>query len=191
MPDGFGGHGSGSCAPRLATAASSSAPQAAGGVASGSQPVARNTSTERLAVSADGKALLTYHGQGRLQRVLAWGATNARQPTQVVEQTEFRVDYSGGWGTFGRPVWKGFRNACGRYRGPALPFLVTACTARDGSHWAVQRWRRHQANFGLPPWKAGHGAWDSVSPTGAARSRSSRRGSTEATAAAGTTSSVG
>ena len=130
------------------------------GVATGSQLIARNTSTERLAVSADGKALLTYHGQGRLQRVLAWGATNARQPTQVVEQTEFRVDYSGGWGTFGRPVWKGFRNACGRYRGPALPFLVTACTARDGSHWAVQRWRRHQANFGLPPWKSGHGAWE-------------------------------
>ena len=129
-------------------------------VATGSQLVARNTSTERLAVSADGKALLTYHGQGRLQRVLAWGATNARQPTQVVEQTEFRVDYSGGWGTFGRPVWKGFRNSCGAYRGPALPFLVTACTARDGSHWAVQRWRRHQANFGLPPWKAGHGTWE-------------------------------
>jgi hypothetical protein len=131
---------------------------AAPGIATASQLIARNTSTERLAVSADGKALLTYHGQGKLQRVVAWGATNARQPTQVVEQTAFRVDYSGGWGTFGRPVWKGFRNACGAYRGPALPFLVTACTARDGSHWAVQRWRRHQANFGLPPWKAGHGA---------------------------------
>ena len=42
----------------------------------------------------------------------------------------------------------------------ALPFLVTACTARDGSHWAIQRWQRHQANFGLPPWKPGHGAWE-------------------------------
>ena len=130
------------------------------GVASASQLIARNTSTERLAVSADGKALLTYRAQGKLKRVLAWGATNAREPAQVVEQTEFRLDYSGGWGTFGRAVWKGFRNACGPYRGPALPFLVTACTARDGSHWAVQRWRRSQANFGLPPWKAGHGAWE-------------------------------
>lgn len=130
------------------------------GVASASQLIARNTSTERLAVSADGKALLTYHGQGKLQRVLAWGASGARQPTQVVEQSEFRVDYSGGWRTYGRTVWKGFRNTCGRYRGPALPFLVTACTARDGSHWAVQRWRRSQANFGLPPWKNGHGAWE-------------------------------
>jgi hypothetical protein len=24
----------------------------------------------------------------------------------------------------------------------------------------VQRWRRSQANFGLPPWKPGHGAWE-------------------------------
>jgi hypothetical protein len=144
----------------FALAAVAVACAAAPGIASASQLIARNTSTERLAVSADGKALLTYHGQGRLQRVLAWGATNAREPTQVVEQTAFRVDYSGGWRTFGRAAWKGFRNACGPYRGPALPFLVTACTARDGSHWAVQRWRRSQANFGLPPWKNGHGAWE-------------------------------
>jgi hypothetical protein len=129
-------------------------------VASASQLIARNTSTERLAVSADGRALLTYHGQGKLQRVLVWGAVNARQPTRAVDQTEFRVDYSGGWATFERPVWKGFRSTCGRYRGPELPFLVTACTARDGSHWAVQRWQRHRANFGLPPWKHGHGAWE-------------------------------
>jgi hypothetical protein len=144
----------------VAASAIATACAIAPGVASASQLIARNTSTERLAVSADGKALLTYHGQGKVQRVLAWGASGARQPTQVVEQTEFRVDYSGGWGTFGRAVWKGFRNTCTRYRGPALPFLVTACTARDGSHWAVQRWRRSQANFGLPPWKNGHGAWE-------------------------------
>jgi hypothetical protein len=130
------------------------------GVASASQLIARNTSSERLSVSADGKALLTYRANGKLQRVLAWGAANAREPTQVVDQTAFRVDYSGGWSSHGRAVWRGFRNACGPYRGPALPFLVTACTAPDGSHWAVQRWRRSQANFGLPPWKPGHGAWD-------------------------------
>ena len=144
----------------VALAAVATAIATAPGVASASQLIARNTSTERLAVSADGRALLTYHGQGKLQRVLAWGASNARQPTQVVEQNEFRLDYSGGFSTFGRAVWKGHRNVCGRYRGPALPFLVTACTAPDGSHWAVQRWRRSQANFGLPPWKDGHGAWE-------------------------------
>jgi hypothetical protein len=130
------------------------------GVASASQLIARNTSTERLAVSADGKALLTYHAQGKRQRVLVWGALNARHPSEGVKATEFRIDYSGGWGTFRRQLWKTMRNVCRPYRGPALPFLVTACTAPDGSHWAIQRWRRHQANFGFPPWKAGHGAWE-------------------------------
>ncbi|HUF01046.1 MAG TPA: hypothetical protein VMN35_01350 [Gaiellaceae bacterium] len=130
------------------------------GVAAASQLIARNTSTERIAVSADGKALLTYHGQGKLQRVLVWGAINARSPSESRTATEFRVDYSGGLGTFGRPVWKALRNTCGPYRGPALPFLVTACTAPDGSHWAIQRWRRHQANFGIAPWRPAHGAWE-------------------------------
>jgi hypothetical protein len=125
-----------------------------------SQLVARNTSTERLAVSTGGKALVTYHAQGGLQRVLAWGAVDARLPSPTTRQVEFRVDYSGGWGSHGRAVWRTLRNACGRYRGPALPFLVAACTAPDGSHWALQRWQRSQANFGVPPWKPGHGAWE-------------------------------
>jgi len=129
-------------------------------LASASQLIARNTSSERLAVSSDGKALLTYHAQGKLQRVLVWGAVNARPPSESARATEFRVDYSGGWGTFRRQLWKAHRNVCRPYRGPALPFLVTACTAPDGSHWAIQRWRRHQANFGIPPWKPGHGAWE-------------------------------
>ena len=125
-----------------------------------SQLVARNTSSEQLVVSAEGKALLTYYSRGRLQRVLAWGALNARMPTSASQQIRFKMDYSGGWSTYHRPVWKALRNACGPYRGPQLPWLVAACTARDGSHWAVQRWRRHQANFGIPPWRPGHGAWE-------------------------------
>ncbi len=130
------------------------------GLASASQLVARNTSSERLAVSSSGRALVTYHGQGGLQRVLVWGAINARPPTADAPQAEFRVDYSGGWGSHGKAVWKTHRNACGAYRGPQLPYLVAACTARDGSHWALQKWQRAQANFGLPPWKDGHGAWE-------------------------------
>lgn len=125
-----------------------------------SQLVARNTSSERLVVSSAGTALLTYHAGGRARRVLAWGALNARRPTAAETQAEFRVDYTGGWASFGKPVWKSLRNTCSRYRGPALPWLVAACTAKDGSHWAVQRWQRHQANFGIPPWKPGHGAWE-------------------------------
>lgn len=133
---------------------------AAPAVASASQLIARNTSNERLAVDSDGRALLTYYAQGKRQRVLVWGAVNARPPSRATKATEFRVDYSGGWGTFRRQLWKTHRNVCGPYRGPALPYLVAACTAPDGSHWAIQRWRRSQANFGLPPWKPGHGAWE-------------------------------
>ena len=144
----------------LAAAAVAGVFAAAPGVASASQLIARNTSTERLAVSAQGTALLTYHGQGRLQRVLVWGALNARAPSEATAQAAFRVDYSGGWGTQDKAVWKKLRNTCGPYRGPQLPFLVTACTTRDGSHWAIQRWQRHQANLGLAPWKPGHGAWE-------------------------------
>ena len=129
-------------------------------VAHASQLVARNTSSERLAVSAEGRALLTFHSRGRLQRVLAWGALNAGMPNETKNQEEFTIDYSGGWGTYHRAVWKTLRNSCRPYRGPQLAWLVAACTAPDGSHWAVQRWRRHQANFGIPPWKSGHGAWE-------------------------------
>ena len=126
--------------------------------ADASQLVARNTSSERIVVSKDGRALVTYHAKGSLHRVLAWGAVNADAPSQVRRQVGFELDYSGGWGRFGRPVWKSLRNVCGPYRGPALPWVVAACTAPDGSHWALQSWRRSQANFGLPPWKPGHGA---------------------------------
>jgi len=73
---------------------------------------------------------------------------------------KLRLDYSGGWGAFGRPVWQTLRNSCRPYHGPRLPFLVVACTARDGSHWALQRWQRFQANFGLPPWKPEQGSWE-------------------------------
>jgi hypothetical protein len=128
------------------------------GRAGASQLLARDTSAERLAVARDGTALITYRARGRLHRVLAWGAVDAREPDQASAQVRFALDYSGGWGRSGRAVWKGFRSTCGPYRGPALPWLVTACTAPDGSHWALQSWRRSQANFGLPPWKPGHGA---------------------------------
>jgi hypothetical protein len=128
------------------------------GVAQASELIARNSSSERLAVSAGGRALVTYHAQGRAHRVLAWGAVGALRPSRERKQVEFRIDRSGGWGSFGRPVWKTMKNTCGSYRGPRIPYVVAACTAPDGSHWALQRWQRYQANFAIPPWKPGHGA---------------------------------
>jgi hypothetical protein len=107
----------------------------------------------QLAVNAKGEALVTYRRKdGALRRVLVWGAVNAHAPTSGLPQVRFRYDYSGGWKTYGRQVWRSFRNTCGPYRGPALPLLVTACTAQDGSHWALQSWQRLQPLRGFEPW---------------------------------------
>ncbi len=116
-----------------------------------SQMIARNATGVRLAVNRGGVALLTYRSEGRLHHTLAWGAINARTPRRRGRQVAFRLDYSGGWGSRRRDVWRGFRNACGRYEGPDLEYLVTACTAPDGSHWVVQKWRRLLAPFGRRP----------------------------------------
>ena len=125
-----------------------------------SELVARNTSSERLQVDAQGRALVTYHARGGAKRVLVWGAVNALHPTRARRQVAFQVDYSGGWRSTGSTLWKTFRSVCGPYRGPALAFVVTACTAPDGSHWALQKWQRSQANRGVAPFKPGHGAYE-------------------------------
>jgi hypothetical protein len=119
--------------------------------ASASQMIDRNARAVRLAVNAKGTALLTYRARGKTQHVLAWGAVNARVPTRGARQVAFRVDYSGGWGSQRRLVWKSFRNVCGPYQGPQLEYLVAACTAPDGSHWAVQKWRRMLPPYGFNP----------------------------------------
>ena len=144
----------------LALAAVAMAAGGVPGVAHASELLARNTSSEKLIVGKDGRALVTYRAQGRTHRVLVWGAIGARRPSRERKQVAFRIDRSGGWGAFRRPVWKTMRNACGPYRGPKLSYVVAACTARDGSHWALQRWQRSQANYAIPPWKPGHGAWE-------------------------------
>jgi hypothetical protein len=92
----------------------------------------RNATGVKLEVGRDGRALLTYRAHGRLWRVRAWGAINARHPTPRRPQVQFRIRRDG------KPI----TNVCRRYAGPPLPWLVTACTAPDGSHWAVQRFRR-------------------------------------------------
>jgi hypothetical protein len=117
--------------------------------ASASQMVNRNATGVKLAVNRNGVALLTYRSAGRLNHTLAWGAINARTPTRGMKQVRFKIDYSGGWGSHRKDIWRGFRNACRPYEGPQLRYLVAACTAPDGSHWAIQRWRRLLPNFGL------------------------------------------
>lgn len=119
--------------------------------ATASEIIARNAKNVTLEVNTEGQALLTYDADGKRSNVLVWGAVNAIQPTLAREQIAFRIDYSGGYGTYKRPVWKTFKNACGAYDGPALHWLVTACTAPDGSYWAIQAWQRMLPNYGVTP----------------------------------------
>lgn len=96
-----------------------------------------------LKVSAKGVALLTYTTTaGKVRHVYVWGAINALAPDPNVPQVHFQFDYTGGWKTSGRQNWQTFKNGCRPYDGQALVYLVTACTAPDGSYWAVQSWQR-------------------------------------------------
>lgn len=119
--------------------------------ASASELIARNASGVRLQVDAQGRALLSYRAGGRARNVLAWGAVDAIEPTRERPQVQFKLDYSGGWGTTRTAVWKTFRDACRPYDGPPLAWVLTACTAPDGSYWAVQQWQRMLPNYGLKP----------------------------------------
>ena len=114
---------------RLLIATSAAAFAALPATASASQMINRNATSVKLAVNRNGIALVTYRSAGRLNHTLAWGAINARTPTRGMKQVKFKFDYSGGWGSHGKNMWKGFRNACGPYEGPQLRYLVAACTA--------------------------------------------------------------
>jgi hypothetical protein len=120
--------------------------------ASASQLIDRSATGVRVAVNAQGQALLTYRAHGRQQHVLAWGAINARYPNPSIRQVQFRKDYSG-------RAWLGFHNQCRPYSGPQLAYFVTGCTAADGSYWAVQSWRRTLPNFDGRP-GGPLGAWE-------------------------------
>jgi hypothetical protein len=113
---------------------------AAGEEARGSELIDRNATRASLKVNASGHALVTYAVRGRVRRVHAWGAINARPPTHGTPQVSFRLDYSG----------RGFPGGgtCLRYDGPPLAWLVRACKAPDGSYWALQAWQRLKPNFG-------------------------------------------
>ena len=118
-----------------------------------------NASGVRLAVNG-GTALVTYRARGRAVHALVWGAVNARPPSRTEKQVRFRFDWSGGWKTRHRLVWKTFRNRCGPYDGPALAYLVTACKAPDGSYWAVQKWQPYLPHRGYPPYEPRQTQWE-------------------------------
>jgi len=120
--------------------------------AQASQLIDRGATGVTLKVNAKGQALVEYRAHGRERHVLVWGAINARHPSPTVPQVKFKVDYSGGWGTYRRTVWKGFPDACRAYDGPKLAWFVTGCKAPDGSYWALQAWQVELPNLGFTPW---------------------------------------
>jgi hypothetical protein len=101
--------------------------------------VDRNVAAPALQVNSHNVALVTYTVHGSPRRVLYWGAVNWA--------AKFDRDYSGGWKSK-MADYKSFSNACKPYTGQPLPFMIAACDAPDGSHWAIQQWQRLWADYG-------------------------------------------
>ena len=130
--------------------------------AAASDRVALNATDVQLAVSADSRtAVVTYRAGGRLYHALVSGALNALPPSESVPQVRFAIDWSGGWGTHGDAGWwRRLGNHCRPYVGPPLAQLVAACTAPDGSYWALQRWQPKLPHRGFPPYAEGQTEWE-------------------------------
>jgi len=122
------------------------------GTAFAAQLVDRDVSHPTIRIGTQGEALLTYRKAGTVKHVLVWGAENALPPTAGASQVKFKIDYAGGWGKYHRLYWKTFKGTCGRYDGPALPNVVAACKAPDGSYWAAQSWPQPLPDLGFDPW---------------------------------------
>jgi hypothetical protein len=117
--------------------------------------VTRNAKQIQLATDNQGRAMVSYYQRGRMWHVFYSGAINARPPSQAVPQVKFKVDYSGG-----RGEWHHFKNTCRPYAGPQLAWFITACTAKDGSYWALQAWQRMLPNAGYAPWTHEQKVWE-------------------------------
>ena len=127
--------------------------------ANASELIGRNATNISMKVDSKGRALLTYNSLGKKWNVLAWGAVDADHPRRGAFQRAFKLDYAGGWGINKTNVAKTFKNTCGPYKGPKLAWFVMACTATDGSHWAIQSWQRELPNYGATP-GPGQSVWE-------------------------------
>jgi len=152
--------------PRLAAALAAALVAVAAGPftpsADASDRLALDASRVRLAVSADGKlAVVSYRQAGRARHALVWGAVDALPPSETVPQARFTIDWTGGWATHhDAQWWRRVGNHCARYDGPPLASLVAACTAPDGSWWALQRWQPKLPHRGYPPYRPDQRDWE-------------------------------
>jgi hypothetical protein len=125
---------------------------AVAGPASAAQLIDRNATDVQIRINGKGEALLTYHAAGTFKHVLLWGAINARPPVPGTKQVKLHVDYSGGWHEYRTLYWQHFSGGCAPYDGPALPNVVAACKAADGTYWAAQSWPQPLPDLGFTPW---------------------------------------
>jgi hypothetical protein len=109
------------------------------GLASAAEIVDRSVASPELSINNRNVALVTYSVRGVKRHVLYWGAVNWADA--------FKRDYSGGWKSKVADYQR-FSNVCKPYTGPELAFVVAACDAPDGSHWALQQWSRLWRNYG-------------------------------------------
>jgi hypothetical protein len=120
-----------------------------------------DVNAQRITLKVHGdRALAEYRAKGRVRHVLVWGAVNARNPQSGLSQVRFKHDYSGGLKLEHRAMWKTFQDQCRPYDGPRIPYLVAACTALDGSYWALQSWQRNLPHRGWDPWTDSQRAWE-------------------------------
>jgi hypothetical protein len=99
--------------------------------------IGRNVTRPTLTIDRHGRAHVSYYAGGRREVLVAWGAIDARPPSTIRPQVEFRFRYGEGGG-----------GVCLPYDGPPLAWLVEACKAPDGSYWALQSWQRLKPNYG-------------------------------------------
>ncbi len=101
---------------------------------------------------AGSRAIVNYRAGGAWKHAVLWGAIGARTPQRDVPQVQFQREYG-----YGRLAG----GSCRPYEGPALPLLVAACTAPDGSYWALQSWQRMLPDYGgaSAPWELHASHW--------------------------------
>jgi hypothetical protein len=114
-----------------------------------SELVGRNAAAVTLQADAQGRALVGFRSGGVAKQLVAWGAVDARPPSPSRPQVAFTIRFGGSIGA----------NVCRAYTGPPLAWRVAACTAPDGSHWALQAWQRMLPNYGVTP-NARQAAWE-------------------------------
>lgn len=109
-----------------------------------------------------------YQQSPQVQKTLAHlkslRARSARASEAGNDQLRYRLGRSiaADYRTLGRlrAVASQFDGTCTPYDGPALPWLVVACRAPDGSYWALQSWQRMLPNLGETPWQPQQTVWE-------------------------------